>query len=333
MTGLPEPRTPAEQMFRLATGYQVSQIVGACAQLDLARAFGSSAHTAADVAGSVGADPAALERLVRAAATVGLFEPDGDAWRLTELGMVLQDARVRDFVIAMSAPGHWLPWGRMADAVRRGGPVAEDVLGKPVWDYYDDEPEERDHFAGAMSSSSSLVADAMTFDASPYRTIVDVGGSHGLILEALLRTAPEARGVIYDLPGVLEGARGSLGARGLADRVELVGGDFFESVPSGGDLYVLKHILHDWDDERCAVILRNVRTACEVGATLLVLEMLLPEPFEPSRAFILDLTMLALLGGRERTRAEYEGLLEGAGFKVERIEPVAHVSMLVARAT
>lgn len=338
MSGLPEPRTPAEHVFRLVTGYQLAQVVGTIARLGVVDAFASRARAAADVASELGVDAGALERLIRAGATAGLFEPaENGAWRPTEAGETLRSdapGRGRDFAIAMTAPGHWLPWMRLGDAVRTGEPVAEEILGVPLWDYYDANPDERDHFAQAMSSNSEIVAEALpaAFDPTPFRTIVDVGGSYGVLLEALLRAAPDARGVIYDLPGVIDGARASLAERGLAGRVEVEGGDFFERVPPGGDLYLLKHILHDWSDERAALILRNARAACEPGVTLLVFEMLLPEPFEPSRASVLDLTMLTVLGGRERTLAEYTELLHAAGFTVDRAEPVAHVSMIVARA-
>lgn len=212
--------------------------------------------------------------------------------------------------------------------------MVEQVLGMSLWEYYDANPAERESFAGQMAAISTMVGQRLpeVFDATPHRMIVDVGGNHGFILEALLRSAPEARGIIYDLPGVADSARASLAERGLSERVEFIEGDFFETIPEGGDLYVLKHILHDWPDEQASAILRNIRAVVEPGARLLLLEMVLPEPFEPSRASLVDLVMLTILGGRERTLREYEGLLRRADFELEREEQVGPTNLIEARA-
>ncbi len=317
------------RVLEMIQGYWVSQICGAVARLGLPDHLLDGPRDVLELAGLTASDPDGLGRLLRAAATVGLFtELENERFELTTLGAQLatSDAvgSLGDLAIALTAPGHWLPYGRLLEAVVTGQPQARQALGTDPWSYYGSHPEERWHFARAMGAISMQAAEAVArhYDASRFRRIVDVGGSQGVLLTGLLQAAPAASGVLFDLPEVIDGARERLATSDLADRVELVGGDFFEHVPAGGDLYLLKSILHDWDDERALRILRNVQHAAAPGARLAVIEVLLPHEPGPSRAHLGNLLMLVELGGRERTLDHYADLLDRAGFELQQTIPV-----------
>jgi hypothetical protein len=320
-----EARSARAQLADMIGGYWVSQICGTTARLGLADHLVGGPRTILDLATITSADADGLGRLLRAAATVGLFaELDGDRFELAPLGEQLLDGdpagSLRDRAIALTAPGHWLTYGRLLEAVVSGETQAHAALGMDVWDYYASHEEERRHFARTMTSFSAEVSRAVVgaYDVTRFRRVIDVGGSQGVLLSALLSAAPPARGVLFDLPEVIAGAQASLGGNGQADRIEFVGGDFFEGVPDGGDLYVLKSVLHDWDDERAAQILRNVHRASAPGSRLAVIECPLPARPGPSHVHLANLLMLVQLGGRERTLAEYDDLLAEAGYDVDR---------------
>lgn len=231
---------------------------------------------------------------------------------------------MRDFLIAETAPGHWLPWGRLYDAVKHGHSVAGETLGMNVWEYYAKNHDEGLAFARGMGNLSALVAQDVVrlYDPSRFELIVDVGGSQGILLNGLLSIAPNARGILFDRPEIIADVVPS-------ERVKVVGGDFLETVPAGGDLYLLKSILHDWPDDPCNAILRNVHRAARPDARLLVVETILPEAPQPSPAAFMDLNMLVMLDGRERTAAEYTEMLRRTGFEVERVIPTGGMFGLI----
>jgi hypothetical protein len=316
---------PAVQLMQMITGHWAAQIVGTAARLGVSDQIAQGVTKSDDIARAVGASPDALYRLLRGGATLGLFrEGPARSFGLTPLGEMLREdapGALRHFAIAELDTAHWLPWGRLHEAVTSGRSQSEAALGMSPWAYYAAHPEDETHFASAMSNVSAMVAAqaAEALDLSGVRRIVDVGGSHGSLLAALLRKAPEARGVLFDQPQVVAGAEPALRAQGLADRVERVGGDFFASVPGGGDLYLLKHIIHDWDDTRSEQILATCRKAMGAASRLVIVEMWLPDEPQPSFASLMDLNMLVMLDGRERTRAEYEALLRKAGLHITRV--------------
>lgn len=331
-SGQPEAPPPPAQLLQMMMGMWVSQIVATTARLGIAEAIARGVTTSDALAREAEADPSTLARLLRAAATVGLIaETSPNTFALTPLGDCLRgDApgSLKDLIIAECAPGHWLPWGRLYDAVKSGQSLAADILGGPVWDYYAKNADEGQCFARGMGNLSAMVAQdvARLYDASPFKTIVDIGGSQGVLLRGLLAQNDAARGVVFDLPEVIDGARSAFAS---SDRIELQAGNFFESIPAGGDLYVLKSILHDWPDERCAAILRNVHTTSKPGAKLLVVEMLLPDHPQPSPVTFMDMNMLVMLNGRERTAAEFTKLLGDAGFNVTRVIPTGGMFSLI----
>lgn len=314
-----------QQMFKMVTGYWISQMVGTLAKLGVCDQLTDGPRTAAEVAPEVGADPSALFRLLRAAATVGVLEHhEGDRFSLTPVGETLKSnvpGSMRDMAIAQTSPGHWLPWGRFSDAIKTGTEQATEAHGKPIFEYYGDNAPERVAFMGAMQDMSSLVASefARLVDFSDCKLVADIGGAGGTLLAAVLEANPELGGILYDLPSVAGDAKGAVLARDHAARCEVVGGDFFESVPEGADAYLLKHILHDWNDEQSVAILKNISKGMKPSSKVYLVEMVIPDDNTPTAAQLMDLNMMTMLPGRERTRQEYADLLEAAGLKFEAL--------------
>jgi hypothetical protein len=320
---------PHVAVMQMVMGVWAAQIASAVAQLGVADNIAKGKVSVDELAAECSANPDALYRLLRAAAAIGLCaETAPRHFALTPVGDALRsDAphSMRDFLVAETAPGHWLPWGRVADAVRRGGPMTEEVLGANAWDYYAKHIDEAHCFARGMSNVSTIASEdvARVYEPGDVKRIVDVGGSEGVLLRGLLAHAPGARGVLYDRPEIIEAAKGAIASSSFADRIDVTGGDFLAEVPGGGDLYVMKSILHDWPDEQCETIIRNVHRAAAPDSRLLVVEMTLPDgpAGAPSPVPLMDMNMLVMLGGRERTAAEFGALLARCGYMVERVIP------------
>jgi hypothetical protein len=316
--------SPPELMFKLIAGFWVSQAIGVAADLALADRLAEKPATADELAEATGAEPSALLRLLRALTTVGVFcREDGGRFALTPLGGALRSdvpGSMREMAIAQTAPGHWLPWGRLGDAVRTGTRQTPAALGVEIWEHYARNAKEGAAFSGAMNNVAALVAGeaVRVVDTSQARVVVDVGGATGTLLAALLRANTALSGVLLDLPHVMPSARSAMEALGCAARCELVGGDFFAHVPAG-DIYLLKQVLHDWDDDRAVTILRNCEKSMNDGGRVLVFEMVIPDDGKPSPAELVDLNMLVMLPGRERTLAEYRALFERAGLRFTRL--------------
>ncbi|HLQ22633.1 MAG TPA: methyltransferase [Gemmatimonadales bacterium] len=329
---------PAAAMMGLITGYWVSQAVGVVALLGVADQLGEGPRVSDDLARAVGADPQALYRVLRLLASLGVFaEAAPGSFALTPLGETLRSEApdsVRNFAITETAPGHWLPWGRLQESVRSGRPMAREALGMELFDWYAQNPEEAGFFSAAMGNLSALAASELVrvYDFSAVRTVADVGGAHGVLLAAVLRANPAARGILFDLPHVIATAGGAVAEEELSQRCELVSGDFFEAVPDGADLHLLKQIVHDWDDERATRLLQNCHRALGPAGKLLLVEMVIPPENRPSPAQAMDLNMLVVLGGRERTEEEYQRLFQAAGFRLERVIPT-HSPFSVIEAT
>jgi SAM-dependent methyltransferase len=330
------------RLLELIRGYVTSQITASMALLSLADELAQRPRMAADLASTTGADQGAMLRFLRAAASIGLLEEVGpQRFSLTHVGAWLgsraDGSSLREVAIGLAGPGLVRPFEQLTAAVLSGRPTAQEVLGTSLWEHFAAHPDEGAHFAGAMSELSASAAEQLVarYDVSGCERIVDLGGGRGAVLARLLEAAPHAHGVLFDRPEVIAAAQATFARRGLAERVELVAGDFFEGVPADGDLYVLRTVLHNWDDEHAAQLLNNCRRAARPASTLLVMEVLLPERAEPSVAFILDLTALVAFGGRERTRHEYERLLAGADYRLERVTAALASalpwSLLVAR--
>jgi len=335
--GQQEVSAPAA-MMGLITGYWVSQAVGVVALLGVADELAAGPRDSDDLARAVGADPQALYRVLRLLASLGLFTqaPPG-SFALTPLGDTLRSdspGSVRNFAITETAAGHWLPWGRLHESVRTGQPMAREALGMDLFEWYSKNPDEAGYFSAAMGNLSALAASELVrvYDFSGVRTVADVGGAHGVLLAAVLQANPAARGILFDLPHVIATAGDAIASAGLSERCELMSGDFFEAVPEGADLHLLKQIVHDWNDERATRLLQNCHRALAPAGTLLLVEMVIPSDNRPSPAQAMDLNMLVLLGGQERTEEHFERLLRAAGFRLERIIPT-HSPFSVIEAT
>ena len=318
---------PSARMIQIITGYWVSQAVGIAARLGVSDELADRPKKSSEVAKAVGADPKALFRLMRMLASIGVFTMDKQGrFGLTPLGDTLRSGfpgSVKNFAVAETAPGHWLPWGKMYEAIKTGKPMCKPALGMELWDWYSKNPEEGEYFNGAMGDLSAAVSDEVTriYDFAKFEKVVDVGGAHGILLAAILKANPKMRGILFDLPHVTATAGESLKTQGIGKRCEVVTGDFFESVPPGADIHVLKQIIHDWSDNESTTILRNCHQALKPHGKLLLVEMVVPPDNSPSMAQAMDLNMLVLLTGRERTESEYRDLLAAGGFKIQRVMP------------
>lgn len=312
---------PSAELFDLISGMMRTQTIAAIAELGVPDAIASGVTGTAELAREVGADADALRRMLRLCEADGLVAQDApDIWRLTPTGDLLRDGvenSMRHLAMLFAAE-LYEAWSSASTSLRGGGVAFAARFGMPFFDWIQAHPEMSLRFDLAMSGTTTpRIVPLLERDWSRVRTIVDVGGGNAALLETVLTRFPELHGVSYDLPAVSERAAARLAGSEVATRLRTEGGDFFESVPVGGDAYVLAQVLHDWSDEDCLRLLGACRRAAGEGARLLVLEQLVPEGPEKSVVKLLDLNMLVLLGGRERTRAEYESLFAQSGWKLD----------------
>lgn len=311
----------------MVCGYMISQAISTAAQLGVANLLRDGARGADDLAKATATNARMLYRILRALASVGVFAENADGkFELTPLAESLRsDApdSIRDFAIFMGANWHWQPWGELLHSVKTGQPAFEHLHGKPFFDYLAETPEPARAFDNAMTSLSSAVSAAAVeaYDFSSIKRLVDVGGGHGFFLASILKKYPQMQGVLFDAPQVVSGARELLSKYGVESRCEIAGGDFFEAVATGGDAYIMKHIIHDWNDERALKIMKNCHRAMQEGDKLLLVEMVIPEGNAPSFGKFLDLEMMVFMGSFERTREEYRKLYEQSGFELTLVVP------------
>jgi O-methyltransferase domain/Dimerisation domain len=318
-------------LLRLAQGYQLSQALYVAPALELADVLAAEALNAGALASAVGAEPPELRRVLRALVAAGVFtELEDGRFALNDAAAGLRanaPGRTRDVVINFGEE-MYRAFGELLHTVRTGQTAFEAVFGQPLFDYYGSHPAAEASGSARMEARSLPVARELAASGlvRGAKTVVDVGGGKGTMLAALLQPHPGLRGVLCERPPVLALARGYLAAHGVAGRCELVPGDFFASVPRGGDLYLLKSVLHDWDDGRCVMILRNCRAAMHPAARLAIVEFVLPQTMTADPALLpaalLDLIMLAYAGGRERTESEFADLLGQAKLHLDRVTPL-----------
>jgi hypothetical protein len=308
----------AADLHRLIAGHQLSQAICVAAELGVADRLAGGACTSDDLAAATGSDAGALYRLLSALAAAGvLHEAEGRQFSLTELGEPLRsDAPDSLAAVALftGQPYFREAWSALGDSIRTGENAFRLVHGISAWEYRADRPEENAIFDGFIAALTRLVTPALleAYDFGRFGAIVDVGGGNGTLLSALHAQHPSVRGVLFDQAHVVAGLD-------LGDGIDVVAGSFFDAVPAGGDAYVLKWILHDWEDEEAIAILRTVRRG---GGTLLVIERLLGPPNEGAEAKFTDLNMLVGPGGRERTLDEFATLLAAAGYRLVGDTPV-----------
>jgi hypothetical protein len=318
---------PASDLLRLIFGAWPAQAIAVAAQLGIADLLADGPRPCSDLAVATQCQKEALYRLMRALASVGVFaEDESGRFRLTPMAEHLRsDAPVslRGYALRLRQEWVWRACGSLLRSVQTGKPSVEHIIGMPVFDYLAAHPEAAQAFDAAMTSRSSsedkAIAAAYDFSAG---TIVDIGGGRGSLVASVLQQHPKADGILFDLPHVLKGAATVLRTVGVEARCRLQAGDFFTSVPPGGDIYMMKKIIHDWDDERAGRILARCRAAMTGEGRLLILEQVIRPGNGPSLGKLSCLQMLALTpGGRERTEVEYRSLLAGAGLELVRIIP------------
>jgi O-methyltransferase/methyltransferase family protein len=326
------PQAELRQMRQLLNGFRVTQALYVAAKLGLADILKDGPQSIEALAATTDANADALYRVLRALASIGVFEegPAGQ-FALTPLAAVLQ----HDHPSAVRAQALFFgdepyrAWGGLYESVMTGANAYERAFGAPHFEYLARHPHQNEIFNQAMNASSRQAAMDLVsvYDFSAAGTVVDIAGGQGVLIAAILRANPTLHGILFDQPHVVANARPILEAGGVADRCELASGDFFVSVPSG-DIYTLRHIVHDWDDEHAILILRNCAEAMAPGGRTLVIESVIEPGNDPSTAKFLDLMMFVMNGGRERTAEEYHLLFTAAGLRLTRIIPTGAESLI-----
>ncbi len=315
---------PSAKLQELLNGYQVTQTLHVAAVLGLSDLLAGGPRTAADLADEASCDQPSLLRLLRALCELGLYaeQPDG-SYLSTDLGDALRD----DGLVAgrarhVGSPSHWQAWSALEHSVRTGENAFVFQHGQSVWEYRTERPEEGAIFDAAMTANSRLTATSLlaAYDFTRFETLVDVGGGRGALIAAILGAYPSLRGVLFDQPHVVPASPLELG-ESVAERCTVVGGDFFISVPEGADAYLLRAVIHDWEDADAVAILQTCRRAMSPSKALLLVERILDQgpDLQRKQTALSDLNMLVAPGGRERDRREFESLLADAGFALTRI--------------
>lgn len=323
------PQDRLDQLSRLVGGFRASQAIYVAAELGIADLLADGPRTSDELAAASDSHPDALYRLLRALASLGVLrEEDGRRFALTELGDGLRtdaEGSIAGWAAFIGRPPFWQSWGALLHSVRTGENAFRHVHGADVWSWRADRPEESAAFDRAMESLTRGATAALidAYDFGRFGTIVDVAGGNGTFLAALLAAFPALNGVLFDQPHVIPGAEPVLAEAGVADRCQVVAGSFFESVPEGGDAYVLKLIVHDWEDEEAVAILRVCRAAVPDDGAVLVIERQLGPPNAAPVGKLSDLNMLVNPGGRERSHDEYAALFAQAGLRLAGVTPTA----------
>jgi SAM-dependent methyltransferase len=322
-------------MLEIVTGHFRAQAVCVAAKLGIADLLKEGRKRADELSRATGANRDALYRLLRALASLGIFAEDPDGlFQLTPLAETLRSDSpnsIRGAALLGAESFHWNSWTNLTHSIMTGESAFEHVHGMEMFQYLSRHPEEAAIYNNWMSrrSDTQIPAIVSSYEFSRFSTVLDVGGGHGALLAAILGANPGVSGILFDLPA-LAGAGRLLHGPGVNERCRIVEGDMFESVPSGADLYVLKTVIHDWNDDLSLRVLKNCRKAMASGARLLLIESVVPAGNMPHFSKFMDLNMLVLThGGRERTESEYRVLFHAAGFELTRvIETPAQMSLL-----
>jgi len=318
---------PPTQLMQMLFGFAASRAIGVSAELCIADLLKDGPKTAEELAQQTGVHARSLYRVLRACASIGVYSEDNEKrFSLTPLAEPLvSDApgSLRAFAEMITCDWQFQTWAELPYSVKTGKPSFEKVFGKSSFEYFWSDEKAGRVFNDAMTSNSAFasVATVNAYDFSSISKLVDVGGGHGFLLASILAKYGNLKGVLYDMPDIVAQAEKLLSEHGVTNRCATVGGDFFKSVPTGGDAYIMKHIIHDWNDAQCVALLQNCRKAMTDNGKILVVEMIVPKGNEPSPAKFLDLQMLQYLPGCERTEEEYGELFDKAGLELTRIIP------------
>jgi SAM-dependent methyltransferase len=315
-------------MLPLLTGHWIAQMLFAVTQLGVPDAMGTRSLAPEAIAARVGAEAAYLRRVLRALASCGVFLEDARGrFKLTPLGRTLRSGpgSLRDFALMIVAPYNWQSWQALPEAIRRGETAFPLQHGGPIFEHLRANPEDDRQFSAAMAAISGTENEAVAraYPWKRHRRVVDVGGAHGHLLAAILRRNRKLSGVLYDQPQVVAAAEASgfVSTPGIRERCELVGGSFFDGVPVGADAYLMKYIIHDWDDAKSARILGHCREAMAPDGRVLVVDRVIAQGNGPDWSKWLDINMLVGPGGQERTLAEFDALFASSGLRLTRVHP------------
>jgi hypothetical protein len=317
---------PPAQMMQMITGFWTSCCIYSVAKLNVADHLKDNPQTADQLAETTHSDASSLYRVLRALSSVGVFkENELHQFELMPLGNTLRsDAPGSMKAMAIAQLGdHFNAWGNLMYSIKTGHIAFNYTEGMSVWEYYQMHPDEGLNFMKAMSGLTGAVIQNVLpeYDFTAFQTIVDVGGGNGALLMAVLDKVPHARGIVFDEEYVVEETGRILKQKGYDTRCETAAGSFFDFIPANAEAYLMKMVLHDWNDQDCVKILRNCRTAMKPGSKLLVLDAVIPEGNEPHPGKFMDINMLAMTGGRERTANEFGHLFAEAGLKLSRVIP------------
>lgn len=314
------------QLLEILVGYGAAQALHVAASLDLADHLAAGPKTAAELAQITGANPTNLERLLSALANLGIVAAEGDTFALDEVGECLRGdvaGSVKPIIRYLASPTCWDPWGQLRYSVMTGKTAFDHLYGTDAWSYRAAHPEVNTLFNAATRALSTGRRDTIAshYDFSRFGTVVDVGGGNGALIAEILARNPTVRGVLFDQPHVVSGSADVLREKGVADRCEVVAGSFFEAVPRDGDLYLLRAVIHDWDDEAATAILRTCRRAMGPGSRLMLVERVRHDAGARDGFFshYLDLHMMVTLGGRQRSSEEFAALYAASGFELASV--------------
>jgi len=319
---------PYDVLFQMVIGKWISQAVGTIVEIGVPDQLAKGARQCRDLAREAGMSEDGLYRLLRALASVGLFAEGPDRrFRLTGMGQLLRSDHPDSLAGYARFTAHditWRPWGQLSYSVKTGMPAFDHVFNAPIFEHFSRNPEVAAVFDDAMTSISAMEARATSeaYDFKGVETLMDVAGGHGLLLATILRRHKKMRGVLFDLPHVAANAAVTFTRAGITGRVRIESGDFFKELPSGANAIIMKHILHDWDDDSATRILQACHRALDTQGKVLIVDPVVPPSNVPHYGKLLDLEMLVLTPrGRERTKVEFTKLLRGAGFRLSRVIP------------
>jgi hypothetical protein len=324
-----DPSTPAEKMFKYIENLWAGRSIWIAAKIGLAD------HFAEQLAAATNTHAPSLYRVLRALAGIDVLrETTPGQFSLTTFGESLKSnvaGSLRATAIVELGDDHYSAWENILHSVRTGETAFDNKFGMPIWKFYETHEENQKNFDRCMVEMTGAIHRAIleAYDFGPFKHLTDIGGGHGALIAAVLNEYPDLRGTVFDQAHVADGARKTFADAHLKQRTAAVGGDFFESVPGGADLYTMKFIIHDWDDARCIKILQNIRKAITPGGKLLIFDTVIPEGNTPHFGKLFDLNMLVMTGGRERTEKEFAALLRQGGFHLARVAPTESVISIV----
>jgi len=327
MTSNPNAPPPDAILLQMLMAPMLEKSICIAAKLGIADLLAKNSATAEELAQQTKVHGPSLYRILRMLATAGIFaETEDHKFVLTPVASPLRSdvpQSMRDFTIMMGEKWLWDAWGEFEYSVETGGAAHDKVQGMGSFEFFTKNKEAGRVFNNAMTNLSLSCADpiAEAYDYSRFETLVDIAGGHGILLSRILKANPKLRGILFDLPSVIDGAPELLRQEGVSDRVDLKSGSFFESVPEGADAYIMKHIIHDWNDDSSCKILENIRSVMKSDSKILIVEMVVPPGNEPHPSKALDLMMLIMEGGKERTKEEYATLLQDSRLKLNSIYP------------